>query len=159
MLGKIRIRSSLHCEPDHRVLVNAVVHAGFTQLFPELGVACNVNALIVNQNAGDRFFKLGLQVGNRLLFFQQYFLAWQIFHLQQQTNKNALPEPAGRANEPLGKRVKSFSVFLGGRESSLSAAKPHQLSQDFSLFIITESQRDCQPFSEKNGIMHRSGWG
>ncbi len=67
---QVGILSAFHSEPDDRVFVNAVVDACLAQLFTELGIVCNIDAFVVNHNAGNSLFQLCFQVGHSLLFFK-----------------------------------------------------------------------------------------
>ena len=70
MLCQVGVLGAGDSKADDGVLINAVVDAGLAQLFAELGVVCDVNALIVDHNAGDSLLELCLQLGDSLLLFK-----------------------------------------------------------------------------------------
>ena len=70
MFCQISIISAFHCKTDDGVFVYAVINASFPKLFTELGIICDIDAFVIDQNTGDSLFKLCFEFCDGLLFFQ-----------------------------------------------------------------------------------------
>ena len=75
--GNLLQIGSLESEAEHGVFDNRILNACSPQVTTKLGIICNSNALIVDDDAGGSILQLLSQIGDQLLFALQYFLIWQ----------------------------------------------------------------------------------